>query len=205
MESNVIWSCINIKGGTAKTTSTILLASAAVQDGKTVKVYDTDPQASATLWALQADEIGDPLPYPVLPANVGTIRHLAHGKDDELVIIDCPPSGNIVDEVAKVSDFIIIPSSPRSADLSKTFETVATFEDAGKPYAVLLTSARKGTLALKGALSELEDEGVSFCSSVIYQREELASYFGNSLPLDGDLYGYSDVYKELKEATGYGD
>lgn len=48
------------KGGTAKTTSTILLGTALARAGHSVLVYDADPQGSATAWADLADETDTP-------------------------------------------------------------------------------------------------------------------------------------------------
>lgn len=70
----MIISTINLKGGVGKTTTAIALATAAVRDGKDVELYDCDPQSSASLWAMMAEEAGDPLPFPVTPANVATVR-----------------------------------------------------------------------------------------------------------------------------------
>lgn len=192
----MIISCINIKGGVGKTTSALALATAASRDGASVRVLDADPQASGTLWADGAEDIGDPLPFTVEPANVGTVRRLSC-DGGEVVVIDCPPSGNVVDEAARVSDFIVVPSSPRTADLTKTYETVATLEQAGKLHAVLLTSVRTGTLAFKSALAELQDKDISYFEAVIPLREDMSNFFGNAF---GDtLYGYEDVYEEIKE------
>ena len=70
----MIISTINLKGGVGKTTTAIALATAAGRDGKDVELYDCDPQSSASLWAMMAEEAGDPLPFPVTPANVATVR-----------------------------------------------------------------------------------------------------------------------------------
>ncbi|MFD2848981.1 AAA family ATPase, partial [Dietzia aerolata] len=48
----------NAKGGVGKTTTAIYLAAAAVADGYTVEVLDTDPQASALDWAAGAAGAG---------------------------------------------------------------------------------------------------------------------------------------------------
>lgn len=63
----MIISTINLKGGVGKTTTAIALATAAVRDGKDVELYDCDPQSSASLWAMMAEEAGDSLPFPLRP------------------------------------------------------------------------------------------------------------------------------------------
>ena len=76
-------SLVHTKGGVAKTTSAVYLATAAQQRGLDVVLVDADPQGSALEWA--ADARGDaPLPFPVVPAG----RPLAVDRDRELVIVD---------------------------------------------------------------------------------------------------------------------
>ncbi|MGQ4509943.1 ParA family protein [Dermabacteraceae bacterium P13147] len=49
----------NSKGGVAKTTTAIYFASELAAHGKTL-LWDADHQGSATMWAQQAEEAGDP-------------------------------------------------------------------------------------------------------------------------------------------------
>lgn len=194
----MIIACINIKGGVGKTTSAIALATAAARAGRSAVVLDADPQASATLWADGAADIDDPLPFEVRPANVGTIKRLKSAAD-EVIVVDCPPSGNVVDEAAAVADFVVVPSSPRSADMTKTRETVDTLEHSGKPYAVLLTSVRANTLAAKSAVAELDEAGIPRFEATIPLREDLGSFFGNSFGDGDELFGYEKVFVEIQE------
>lgn len=50
----------NAKGGVAKTTSSIYIASVIVSRGGRAVVYDVDPQSSASLWAAAAEQTADP-------------------------------------------------------------------------------------------------------------------------------------------------
>lgn len=190
----MIISCINIKGGVGKTTSAIALATAAARAGYPSAVHDGDPQASSTLWADAAADLGEPLPFEVYPANIGSVRRLK-SKPGEVVVIDCPPSGNVVDEAARVADFVVVPSSPRSADITKTLEIIASLEEAGRPYAVLLTSVRAGTLAIKDAIAELDERGIPRFEQSIPLREEIGSFFGNSF--GDELFGYEQVFQDI--------
>lgn len=192
----MIISCINIKGGVGKTTSAIALATAAARDGYQAVVLDADPQASSTLWADEAADIGDPLPFEVRPANIGTIKRLK-AAENEVIVIDCPPSGNVVDEAAAAADFVVVPSSPRSADMVKTRETVESLDHEGCAFAVLLTSVRAGTLAAKAALAELDGDEIPRFVAAIPLREDMGAFFGNAF--GGELFGYEDVFQEIKE------
>lgn len=192
----MIISCINIKGGVGKTTSAIAIATAAARDGYSAVVLDADPQASSTLWADGAADIGDPLPFEVRPANIGTIKRLKEARD-EVFVIDCPPSGKVVDEAAAVADFVVVPSSPRSADMAKTRETVESLDHEGRAFAVLLTSVRSGTLAVKAALAELDGEEIPRFVATVPLREDMGAFFGNSF--GDELFGYERVFQEIKE------
>lgn len=198
----MIVSVVNLKGGVGKTTSAIALATAAVRSGKSVRVLDADSQSSASLWALAADESGDPLPFDVDSANIATIRK-TKVADGEWVFIDCPPSGRVTDEAISVADFVVIPSTPAAMDMQQTWTTAATMEEAGRPYAILLTRCQPRTLAFRGTLAELEQRGASSFDTHIPQREDIKNYFGS--PFGDDLFGYDEAMRELEEATSDGD
>lgn len=202
----MIVSMINLKGGVGKTTSTIGLATAAVRDGKDVMVFDTDPQSSASLWAMVADERGDALPFSVESANIATVRMVGKkfkGNHGKWVFIDCPPNGNVADEAMRAADMVVIPTTPSPADIVKTFDTAETVSERGIFYAILLNRVAKNTLALKGALGDFEQRDASYFDTMIPRREALATFFGNAF--GSDLFGYDKVFDELKEALANGD
>lgn len=195
----MIISTINLKGGVGKTTTAIALATAAVRDGKDVELYDCDPQSSASLWAMMAEEAGDPLPFPVTPANVATVRTAGRrlkGAEDKWLFIDCPPNGRVMDEAADCSDLIVVPTTTGPADMVKTFETTDTLGARGFLFAILLTRVLPGTLSLKQSLGELADRDTSYFDYQIPSREGLKNFFGNSF--GDDLYGYEKVYEQIK-------
>lgn len=197
----MIISTINLKGGVGKTTTAIALATAAVRDGKDVELYDCDPQSSASLWAMMAEEAGDPLPFPVTPANVATVRMSGRrlkGTEDKWLFIDCPPNGRVMDEAADCSDLIVVPTTTGPADMVKTFETTDTLGARGFLFAILLTRVLPGTLSLKQSLGELADRDTSYFDYQIPSREGLKNFFGNSF--GDDLYGYEKVYKQIKQS-----
>lgn len=197
----MIISTINLKGGVGKTTTAIALATAAMRDGKEVELYDTDPQSSASLWAMMAEENGDPLPFSVTPANIATVRTAGRrlkGDEDRWLFIDCPPNGRIMDEAAQCSDLVIVPTTTGPADIVKTFETSETLGKRDILYAILLTRIIPNTLSLKQSINELEERNASYFDVQISSREALKNFFGNAF--GEDLYGYDAVYEQLKES-----
>lgn len=202
----MIISIINLKGGVGKTTTAIALATAAQRDGKDVEVYDTDPQSSASLWAMSADESGDALPFPVVSANIATVRmaeRKCKGDQAKWVVIDCPPNGHVMDEAMRVADMVIVPTTTGPADMVKAFETAETLSSRGIYYAILMTRTVARTLTLRQSLSELEERGASYFDAQIPNREALKNFFGNSF--GDDLFGYERVYEEAKEGLEDGD
>ena len=87
-----------------------------------------------------------------------------------------------------------MPTGTGNADLVKTAETVKTMEANGRPYAVLLTRVLTNTNGFKAAQENL----AAYFDTAIRQKEDLKGYFG--LPFGSALYGYDDVYSELREA-----
>ena len=171
------------------------------RDGKDVELYDCDPQSSASLWAMMAEEAGDPLPFPVTPANVATVRMSGRrlkGAEDKWLFIDCPPNGRVMDEAADCSDLIVVPTTTGPADMVKTFETTDTLGARGFLFAILLTRVLPGTLSLKQSLGELADRDTSYFDYQIPSREGLKNFFGNSF--GDDLYGYEKVYEQIKQS-----
>lgn len=192
----MIVSVINLKGGCGKTTTAMALATAADRDGRSVTVYDADPQASASTWSMDAEDSGNAVPFAVLPANTATLRALSRrGAGEAWAIVDCPPSGTVVDEAMQAADFVVVPTTPAPADMRKTIETAQTLDAAGVTYAILVTRAAARTLTLRDAVSQIEDAGLSVFDAQVPQREGVKSAFGSAF--GDDLYGYDAVFKEL--------
>lgn len=186
----------NLKGGTGKTTSTVFLATALHRQGSPVRVYDADPQGSATEWFQRAEDDGTPLPFDVLPANARTLSRLPQVSSETWTIIDCPPGDTqIIDAAIKAADRIIVPVSPSGVEVERMWTTT---ELAGQvPVSVLLTSTIANTKSLESLRDALIDEGVPVFTVAIPQREAIKATYGQ-LPT-GDLYGYAAIVNELQE------
>ena len=90
----------NHKGGSGKTTTAMLLAANLSSDTYRVAVVDTDPQASAQLWA-QAGE--GRFPAHVVGSNADNLPAvLTSLADYDAVVIDCPPSSTAAETLAAV-------------------------------------------------------------------------------------------------------
>ncbi len=197
----MIVSFINLKGGCGKTTSCIATASAAARAGKDVAVYDTDPQSSATEWVLNIEEEEGEAPFAVDSANKGLLRKRVskfQGDPGKWAFIDCPPSGDIVDVAKDVSDFVVVPTTPATADLSKAIMTAESLTSFGCQCAILMTRTTSRTITLRAALEELKEKDLSYFSTMIPDREALRRLYGKSF--GDDLFRYDEVFKEIEEA-----
>ncbi len=195
----MIVSLINLKGGVGKTTSAVALATAAARDGLESEVCDCDAQASATVWAMTAEDAGDPLPFEVSAGNLGSIRRSARtvkGNPKKWLFIDCPPHGQIVDEAMNASDLVIIPTGTGQADMTKAVQTARTCEKAGVFYVVVLTNVNANTTSLAQAAEELAAGDFSYYEDNIRRREALKNFFGNSF--GDELYGYDKIWDSIK-------
>lgn len=190
-----IISISNLKGGTGKTTTAIMLAAALHKQGKNVEVWDLDPQGSASEWAGIADDEGVPLPFPVKVVNTYSLARIREPRE-KWIIIDCPPGrATHIDAALKVADHVVIPVRPSSMEVTRMWET-ADLVELGKA-SVLITAAIANTTKLRALISALTDENVQTFTATIPQREAIKGLFGTS-NLE-ELWGYDAVAVELEE------
>lgn len=183
----------NLKGGAGKTTSCMMLATAAARAGYEAHVIDADPQGSSSLWADAAEEEGSPLEFDVRPGNVASVRRLP--VDDEAWwFIDLPPAGKVIDSAVSVADLVLIPTPPKPADVLQTWSTIEGLGDV--PYAVLLVMVARGRKALDATMDAMRD--VPLIETQIPLREGISNQFCHGV--GRNLFGYDHVFSEIKEA-----
>lgn len=136
-----IISCLNLKGGSGKTTTAVNLA-AAIGESRRVRLLDLDPQRSATRWASQSREepagedfclrrdvhhVEASRPAPAVRAELDR----AERDRVAVVILDCPPELEDRSLVAAlVSDLALVPVTPSPLDLWAAERAVATAREA---------------------------------------------------------------------------
>ncbi len=101
-----IISLSSFKGGVAKTTSAICLASLFCEDGATL-VIDADPNRSATTWARPGG-----LPFQVCGEKEAA--KLMRSRSFEFIIFDTParPNDVEIEELSRGCDLLIVPTPP---------------------------------------------------------------------------------------------
>lgn len=110
----------NQKGGCGKTTTTIQLAGGMAAAGYKVLVVDTDPQATAYLWAAP-----DALPFSITPVPEAALqRELTKRAQDnavDVILVDCPPGmTNATFTAMKVANAAIVPIKVSGGDYKAT-------------------------------------------------------------------------------------
>lgn len=193
----------NAKGGVAKTTTAIYLASVFAKWGEPAVVYDADPQASASLWASGATEQHDPLQFDVLPANSVTLSKLA-GREpdpDEWSIIDAPPQGPTLDAAIQAADFVIVPASDSPIDLQQAWDTLAMVLRT-TPAALLLVKAEQSTRAFHETREALEGQSTPRFETVVPKSQSVKKALGTN---PKNLGLYRDLAFELKQLAKEGE
>lgn len=101
---------VNGKGGSGKTTLTILLASALTEAGQSVGIDDTDPQQTAKRWMEEAG---------------GQLELLVPHKEYGTILVDTPPrlESTVVLRAIREADIVLVVTSPSPADLWTSRDT----------------------------------------------------------------------------------
>jgi chromosome partitioning protein len=190
---------ISTKGGTAKTTSSVFLASILRRQGRTLAV-DADPQGSLMAWSS-----GGSLPFTVVSLPVKDIhRRLADlAADYEHVVVDTPPGDlGIIRSAVLAVPLVVVPVSTTGLDVDRlrpTWEILADLEPThplGLGVGVLLTKVRRGTRSRREAREVLTGLGYPVLETEIPLAESpYAVSFGTSPP---DFGAYEDLLAELK-------
>lgn len=163
------------KGGTGKTTLSIHLAAAAIEQNCKVVIADTDPQASSSVWrARRAKTSPEVYRYTAKRLKKDINDFSKTGTD--FLIIDTPPhSTKDATIAAALADFVVIPSRPAILDLAAIGDSVSIVKETGKPGAIVLNCCppptRYGETAIvQEAREALETYHMPVVPSAISQR-----------------------------------
>lgn len=184
----------NTKGGVGKTTSVMLMAGILTRRGESVEVRDMDPSAGATKWKKMAAEKGDPLPYPVISANVENVGDPSDIGAD-WILVDTPPlESAIIQAGMEAADLVLITTQPSTLDMNRA---LATAETVPGLLSFLVTRVNQNTVAWKKCMDTLRDNEMPVLKSTIRARESIRNASGTSTIPRGT--GYEEAVDEVVE------
>jgi chromosome partitioning protein len=210
MKEAITISAINLKGGSAKTSTILNLAGILHESGRTPVLIDCDPQESATRWAIQG---GNKFPFPVVPVKIGKnvkafkekLEMVSKEHGANAILFDTPPQ--LQEEAmltALLADVVLIPISPSPLDLWAGEQAINTVREArevrkdGLPYIILVPSRLmpKTLLAreIKGSLEQFKEA----ISPPITMRVVMVEACISGLPVNLYAPG-SQSHKEFKD------
>ena len=163
------------KGGVGKTTIAGHLGVMAEQSKEgPVALIDTDPQGSLASWwneRINEAPLFAQVEISKLPEN---LQALAKGGI-KLAIIDTPPSvTEMIQQVLRTADLVLIPTRPSPHDLRAVGSTVELVENAGKRMIFVINGAAPRARIAGEAAVALSQHG-TVAPVTLYQRTDFAS------------------------------
>ena len=194
----------NIKGGVAKTTTTVFVALALAARGERVLVADADvTNRSCLKWkALAADW---PASVVVLGFGDDLARQVnAMAADYDSVLIDTSPQhAKVLRQALMVTDDLIVPVAPSPIELEQLPDTfaLAAEVDAVSPVftQVLLVKVRAGTLGAVKARDYLTEHSLPVMDTAVGLREMYSLAYGSA---PADFGEYAGALEELTASAG---
>lgn len=201
--SNII-SVIQTKGGTGKTTTTMMLSAALSSFGDRVLVLDADKQRSAVDWFGDA---GNALGFDVVAAPTertleAAVRRFS-GRDYDFIVIDTPPGSNsIVDTASRAADLVLVPTGVSPLDMKRTQATLDSFDGTDIPVAVVLVNVDKREKLLDLAQETLTAHTRAALADTIIPTRSATRRAGSTAPnITTRPYAeWIELAQELKEA-----
>jgi chromosome partitioning protein len=158
------------KGGSGKSTLAIGLAIAAMQDGQTVRLIETDAQGTLSNWNRRRAH-AEPRVEPVVGADdVEQRLEIFDRNGVTLTIIDTAGGVSATTTSAiRHADLVLIPARPSPADIEATAPTLGTVRAWRKPFAFVLNQTPIRGQRLGNAAATLGDEAALDLCDVLAQ------------------------------------
>lgn len=163
------------KGGVGKTTIAGHLGVMAEQNGAgPVALIDTDPQGSLAAWWNER-KAEAPLFAQVEIARLSEHLQALAKAGVKLAIIDTPPAvTEMIRQVLRAADLVVIPTRPSPHDLRAVGSTVELVEGAGKRMIFVINGAAPRARIAGEAAVALSQHG-TVAPVTLYQRTDFAS------------------------------
>lgn len=163
------------KGGVGKTTiAGHLGVMAELSKEGPVALIDTDPQGSLASWWNERTNEAPLFARVEIDKLTEHLQALAKGGI-KLAIIDTPPSvAQMIQQVLRTADLVLIPTRPSPHDLRAVGSTVELVENAGKRMIFVINGAAPRARIAGEAAVALSQHG-TVAPVTLYQRTDFAS------------------------------
>lgn len=194
---------VNLKGGSAKTTTTAYLAHAYARNRRHPLVVDADPQGSALRWSEQGEWSVPTIALPV--KNLHTRLSGIVPPEVDTVFIDTPPldeQAGIVYSSLRAANIVIVTMAPTMAEYERlpdvwaAIDEVEPLRDHAPEVAVLLNRTVANAASTGTFRDQLTEDGHRVLSTTIPRREAIAQAFGGPV---SDLGKYADAAAEIQK------
>lgn len=173
------------KGGAGKTTLVSNLAIAYLAEGKSVALFDTDPQGSLGKWLdIREAMLGENVKLRFATATAYGISRAIRSVSGEadVILVDTPPKADSdVRWVLRESDLMLVPVTASQADVWATHDVLDLADRAGKPTHIVMNRTRTGTRVGEDVARSVAELGAKQLKSSLANRVIYAEALGRGL------------------------
>jgi CobQ/CobB/MinD/ParA nucleotide binding domain len=200
----LLWLLAMLKGGSRKSTTTMMLAFALASRGRDVLVIDADHGTQGvTDWATRVYADGGELPFHVAQwtPRLGLLVPFIQQQQRETlagdVLVDVGGEApEVLRQVVLVATRVITPTGAEQGELARLPATAAIVRPAGVRHSVLLARVPSpGRGAARDARRDLTEGGYEVLATEIQQHRERYADIWGTVP--ADVYAYGDLADEL--------
>jgi chromosome partitioning protein len=182
----------NTKGGSGKSTSSLILGTALARKGATVRIIDADPQGTINSWSKGDSKYRDIVVTPTVGGDLtDLIDRLA--AEHQFVIIDVQGSAN--QELAAAmsrADLVIIPMHAKTADAEVATNAIALLRKQEKLFQrridhgilFMATGVRVKTMEEREIRADIESRNIPCFQTDLNERTAFSHIFRFKLAID---------------------
>ncbi|MGN8119146.1 AAA family ATPase [Labrys sp. 22185] len=183
----------NVKGGSGKSTTTLVLAMTLLAEGASVRIIDADPRGTVSKWGAakkskHADIVVTPPPGSDLTEIIDDLAEKV-----QFVFVDVQGSANKeISEAMSRADFVLIPLQPKEADAEQAADVFTLLRSQEKLFrrqirhalAYVRTSPAIITLEEKQVRESAKRAGLPCLEATLVERAAFSRIHADKLTLE---------------------